>query len=152
MQDHFFPARAHTGETRPGTASSEVEIEGATVATNVFSEARAAVPTPDSGATFQDCVEQAEICCNRARDARAYGRMEAARGLYSTAIMLCQHALAMCKTSDNTTASGAITSKSTNSDVAEKHTASASPCSCDNEAAALIQLSRAYSELVLCHR
>lgn len=43
--------------------------------------------------TFQDCLEQAEICSDQARQAARMRRYKAARGLFSTASQLYRRAI-----------------------------------------------------------
>lgn len=50
-----------------------------------------AAPAPDSD--YQHCLQQAEICCEQARDAARLKRIEAACGLFSTAQSLLRRAI-----------------------------------------------------------
>lgn len=54
--------------------------------------AKAAVESGDCKA-YRECLEQAEICREQARAAARLKRFKAARGLFATAISLCQRAL-----------------------------------------------------------
>lgn len=42
-----------------------------------------------------ECLEQADICCEQARAAASLKRFTAARGLFNTAVALCQRAVAL---------------------------------------------------------
>ncbi len=48
------------------------------------------------------CLQQAEICCEQARDAARLKRFRAAFGLFTTASTLCRHVYA-CKETDEAT-------------------------------------------------
>ena len=146
MQDHFFPARPINRGVLPTTTTPGVAFKDSLL------EGQVPASSSKSGATFHDYVEQAGICCERARDARDSGRMEAARGLYSTAISLCQHALGMCAASSNAVHESTPSPQHATSQSGTKVERDDVHYSSDNEAEALIQLSRAYSEMILCHR
>jgi lipopolysaccharide biosynthesis regulator YciM len=55
-------------------------------------------PSGRSGKAEEDLIklylEQAEICCEQAREATRRRRFDAARGLFATAVALCRRALA----------------------------------------------------------
>ena len=51
------------------------------------------VPAADH-ASYQDWLDQAEVCREQARIAAGMKRFKAARGLFSTAIALCRQAIA----------------------------------------------------------
>ncbi len=51
-------------------------------------------PTESVEPQIVECIEQADICCERAREAARFHRLEAACGLFATAVALCQRTLA----------------------------------------------------------
>jgi hypothetical protein len=53
-----------------------------------------------SESEYRVCLEQAEICRTQARDAARLKRWKAARGLFETAMSLCQRALGMRRNND----------------------------------------------------
>ena len=53
---------------------------------------------PDEDAQIRDCIAQSEIFCEQARQAARCKRFEAARGLFSTAVVLCRRALSFLPT------------------------------------------------------
>ena len=103
------PAISDETELQPAfnaVTTADMNIEDAPLAAAPSKRSRrskrnkAAAQAPIVSSEYRDFLEQAEICREQARNAARMKRWKAARGLFDTAIGLCQRALGLRPGSD----------------------------------------------------
>ncbi len=116
---HFanFPA-SRSDQKAKAVADKTVATKARTKTRKPGAKKRASqVPSTVDEMLCYECLQQAEICREQAQEAARMKRFKAARGLFATAIALCQRALNACadrKKDNGVAASASISEPETN--------------------------------------